>query len=331
VLVKGATTDRPITGISTIRNKAFGLAVVGQTAPRILGVTTEADLGGGLRINRSSGALVTDFTAIDQPLAMFTHVGTIDALVQRAHISGGRRGIVIEKTTRGMTIEDSSVDGAKVVGVSVGGKSVTLTRVAVHGAGTAVRAERGSSGLTATGLQVSGGEDGVVANPGSENVVLRDLWAEGVGNDAVRTFSAGTSIERARIVGAGAGIVTQSSATITDTAMAEVEVGIRARGATPVVVHRTVVDALDIGIDSGPGNRVEVVDSRVHALEAIRGVVDLVSGNDVSLPPLNLIAAVGLPLVGLAILLELVHALRQRRFTRPVRRRRPPVAMAGAS
>ena len=74
---------------------------------------------------------------------------------------------------------------------------------------------------------------------------------------------------------------------------------------------RVSEDLHDVGIDAGPAAHVELRDSRVHAIESLRGDVTLVGVNDVSLPPLNLIAAIGLPLIGIAVLLELVHSLRQ--------------------
>ena len=59
VLVDGPSTDRPVTGLSTAGNGQYGIAVVGQTAPRIADVTTRADAVGGLRISRSTEARVT--------------------------------------------------------------------------------------------------------------------------------------------------------------------------------------------------------------------------------------------------------------------------------
>jgi hypothetical protein len=68
--------------------------------------------------------------------------------------------------------------------------------------------------------------------------------------------------------------------------------------------------------------------SSVHAVQAVRGTVALVGVNDLSLPPLNLLGAIGLPLIGLAIVLELLHLLRQRGFG-PTRRALPPAVAMG--
>ena len=57
-----------------------------------------------------------------------------------------------------------------------------------------------------------------------------------------------------------------------------------------------------------------LTNSRVHALEAVRGSYPGGVGNDLSLPPLNLLGAIGVPLIILALILEAMHSIRQRRF-----------------
>jgi hypothetical protein len=60
---------------------------------------------------------------------------------------------------------------------------------------------------------------------------------------------------------------------------------------------------------------VALTNSRVHALEAVRGPLDADDkGNDLSLPALNLLGAIGVPLVILALILEALHSMRQRRY-----------------
>lgn len=320
VLVKGESSDRPISDITTAGNGAYGLAVVGQTAPRITGVSTAGDATGGLRINRSTEVLVADFTATDQPIAVFTHVGSTGLTLERLRITGGRRGVVVEKSTSLLALRDSAIDGATIAGVSIGGHDVGLTGVAIAGARTAVRVERGAANVTATGLRLAGGEDGFVANPGSTAVVVRDLVAEGIGNDAVRTYSPDTQILGARVTGADTGIVAAAAAVVADTAITQVEVGLRSRGdGAMVAADRVDVAALSVGIDAAPGSPVQLTASRVHALQSLRGDVRLVGLNDLSLPPLNLLGAIGVPLILLAVFLELMHVLRQRRLRRPRR------------
>jgi hypothetical protein len=178
---------------------------------------------------------------------------------------------------------------------------------------------------------LSGGGNGFVANPGSSGVVLRDFTATSIGDDAIRTYSPGAQISAGRIVGAQTGIVTGAPTTIADTAITEVGVGISARTGAVAAVNRIDIAALTVGINNAPGKPVQLRDSRVHALQALRGEVQLLGFNDLSLPPLNLLGAIGVPLVLLAVFLELMHSARQRRFGRGGGRRVPPmIAGAGA-
>lgn len=52
--------------------------------------------------------------------------------------------------------------------------------------------------------------------------------------------------------------------------------------------------------------------------------------NDLSLPPLNVIGLIGIPLILLAVVLEEIHSARQRRFARGrARRQTNMLRMAG--
>ena len=99
VRVSGPSRDRPITGISTFGNGRFGLAVICQTAPQITGILTQADGVGGLQLAGDADPVVTDFSALDQPIGVLTHISSNRVTLDRLRISGGRRGLVIEKTT----------------------------------------------------------------------------------------------------------------------------------------------------------------------------------------------------------------------------------------
>lgn len=331
VIVKGENSPRAISGIATSGNGGYGLSVVGQESPTISGVTTEADKTGGLRINRSTQVEVTDFTAVNQPIGIFTHVGATDVTLQKITVTGGRRGVVVEKSTSQLTLRDSTIDGTSVVGIGLGGKHIELDAVSVSGARTGVKVERGAEDVTAAGVTLSGGEDGFVANPGSKAVVIRDIAARGIGNDAVRTYSPATQITGGRVTGADTGVVASAATTIAGTEITEVTTGLRARGPEAITAEGVDIAALSLGIDAAPGTPMSLKDSKVQALEATRGAVQLIGVNQISLPPLNLLGAIGVPLVLLAVALEIVHWLRVRRFRRPAGHQPPTLAPAGAT
>jgi hypothetical protein len=79
-----------------------------------------------------------------------------------------------------------------------------------------------------------------------------------------------------------------------------------------------------VGVNVASGTPVMLTNSRVHALQAVRGTLNPDGkGNDLSLPPMNLLGAIGVPLIILALILEATHSMRQRRYG-GVRRYLPP-------
>ncbi len=327
VLVTGENSDRPITGFSTTGNGVYGLAVVGQTGARVTGVVTEGDKAGGLRLSRATDVVVTDFTATEQPIGVFTHVNSTGIVIERLSTTGGRRGLVVEKSTHGLELKDSHIADARVAGVAVGGKQVRLNGVQVSDSRAGVRIERGAGDVQLTGLTVDGGRDGIVASAGTTGVVVTDLVANNVGYDALRSASPGAQISGGTITGGSTGIDVAAGATIVGTTIAGSKEGIHSRSPELVHADRVRVDATDVGVNALPGSPLRLSNSSVHALEALRGVIEQQGVNDFSLPPLNILGAVGVPLILLALALEQIHAFRQRRFGGNRRRHRPPIAV----
>lgn len=323
VRVTGPSTDRPVTGVATSGNGTFGIGVDRQTGLQITGVTTSGDVGGGVDIEQSSDVTIADLTTADEPAGVFTHVNSTNIVLDRLRSTGSRRAVLVEKTTHQLTVQDSTISGATVAAVSAGGTDVALRDVAVTGSRSGLRVERGANGVTATRLTVSGGQDGVVASPGTARLVLQDLSADGVSGDAVRSSSPDARIIGGRITGGSTGIAVDAPTTISGTSINLVDQGIRTY--SPGLVHADDIDvnAASVGINTAVGSPFLLTRSRVHALESVRGTVNAEGVNDLSLPPLNLLAAIGIPLVLLAVMLQVVAALRARRFGGDARRAPP--------
>ena len=106
--------------------------------------------------------------------------------------------------------------------------------------------------------------------------------------------------------------------------------GIHARSPEMVHAENIAIDAIDLGLNVSPGTPFMLANSSVHGLQAIRGVFQEEGVNNFSLPPLNLLGAIGVPLILLAIILEQVHSFRQRRVGGN-RRHHPPAIPVGAN
>jgi hypothetical protein len=329
VVVAGESTGRPVTDITTNGNGGYGVVVIGQTGTALSGIATTRDQAGGLRINRSADLHVTDFQATDEPAGVFVHVGSKRIVLDHLRTSGGRRGVVVEKSTDELELRDSKIDGARVTGVGIGGKHVLLSGVQVSDSRAAVRVERGSVGVRLAGMVVDGGRDGVVVTPGTTGVVIADLMARNVESDAVRTASTDAEIIGGRITGGATGIDVAAATTISGVTIDGAGEGIHSRSPDLVRADEVRIDALDLGINAAPGSPFHLTGSSVHALEALRGQIQQHGTNDLSLPPLNLLSAIGVPLILLAFVLEQVHTTRQRKAG--VRRRRLPPVPVGAT
>ncbi|MGH3586970.1 MAG: right-handed parallel beta-helix repeat-containing protein, partial [Pseudonocardia sp.] len=328
--VGGETTDRPITGITTVGNHLYGVVVAEQKGIKVNAIDTTADEAGGLRLNQAVDVQVTDFTATDQPIAIFTHVGSTGIVLDGIHVTGGRRGVVVEKSTTNLEMRNSTVEGSRVSGVNIGGKDIRVNGVQVTDAKSAVRVERGSGHIQLNGLTIDGGRDGIVANAGTEDLAINDLVANHVQDDAIRSESPALKINGGTITGGTTGIDVAAAATITGLTINAASEGLHIRSPQLVVAENVSIDTIDIGFNVLPGGQFRLVNSSVHALEAYRGVFEPVGNNNFSLPALNLIGAIGVPLILLAIVLEQVHTFRQRKVGGN-KRRVPPAIPVGAT
>ncbi len=315
VVVSGKSSPRPITGITTRGNRGFGLVVVGQARPQISSIVTTGDGVGGVEINHSTDVALTGLTATDEPLGVYTHVSSARLALAQVGITGGRRGVVAEKTTTDLTLAGSRLDGAEL-GVSLGGHQMRMTDVTVVDSQTAAVVERGAADVTVDRLRISGGKDGFIANPGTTGVVVRDLAAEGVSDTAVRALSPGEQILGGRIAGSVTGIDVQAPVTLSEVGIVGADTGVRARTAMNVDARQVDIAAVSVGIDIADGTPLLLSDSRVHAVESIRGTVVEKGRNDLSLPALPVLSVIGVPLILLAALLEVFAVLRQRRWRR---------------
>jgi hypothetical protein len=182
-----------------------------------------------------------------------------------------------------------------------------VTAVTVTDSATAVRVEPRSGAVTIDGLRVVGGVDGIVTSIGAPAVLVKNLSADGVGNDAVRTLAPGMLIDGGHIRGGHTGMDLRAATRVTGTQIELAATGISVAAGAPVTLGNLWIDAETVGIAAEPGSSVQLSNSRVHGLEAIRGDVRQQGPNDLSLPPLSVLGAIGLPLILVAILLEFLY------------------------
>ena len=132
-----------------------------------------------------------------------------------------------------------------------------------------------------------------------------------------------------QISGGTTGMDLQAATTVTGIQIGLTSTGIRARATDPITLDDVRVDAVAVGVDAQPGSKVSVRNSSVHALRggARHGqpARRRRSQPAAAQPPRR----DRLPLIALAVLLEVLHLLRQRRFG-STRRTQPPLVAVQA-
>ncbi len=150
-------------------------------------LTLSGDQAGGLELNRITDSKVTSITTTDEPNGVFLHVNSANMVLDAITLTGGRTGIVAEKTTKSLHVTGSTIDNAHVAGMAIGGHDTLLDGLTVKGSRTGVRVERGAGGVTANKLSLIGGDDGLVTSGGTSGIVVNDLTTDGVDNAASAT------------------------------------------------------------------------------------------------------------------------------------------------
>ena len=227
---------------------------------------------------------VSALTAADEPAGVFTHVNNANVVLDRLRITGGRRGVLIEKTTDQPDhagVDDPGclrrrvADDGTDVGAARPGRDATPGRPC------------GSSGARTasppTASRSPAGRTGWSPRPDTARVVLQDLRADGVTGTRCPVGEPGRQDLGGAITGGATGIDVAAATSISGTSIGLADQGIRTESTGLVHADDVDVDAVSVGIDTGDGSPFLLTRSQVHALEAVRGTLDR-AGDERPLP-----------------------------------------------
>jgi hypothetical protein len=91
------TTKEPITGVSTAGNGRFGIAAIRLRDTRIEDMRANGDAAGGLELSQSPVSPSADSPPPTNRPGCTSHIGTTNITLERLAVTGGRRGVVLEK------------------------------------------------------------------------------------------------------------------------------------------------------------------------------------------------------------------------------------------
>lgn len=327
VEVTGTITDRNLTGLGASGNGAFGVTVIGQRLLGLTGIFTSNNGLGGLGLTGCHECTVADANISGEPIGLLVDGRSDRITLKHPQVQGGVRGVVVTSGSTNIYIDDLVVDHSSFVGVSVGATWAQLWNVRVSGASTAVKITGAASEVTVDSPTIVGADNGIVVARGASAITLRNPVIEDVRRAAVVTSSVDMVISGGRIRGGKTGVNARAATSVDRMSISAVYEGIHVAPGVTVHGSRLEVSALSSGIKVEGRGHFVLSNSRVQARDALRGEVALEGHNSI-LPRLNWLAPIGVLVIAIAVLLEIVHLLRQRR-SRP--RVREDVQIAGAA
>ncbi|CAN5873483.1 N/A [soil metagenome] len=239
-------------------------------------------------------------------------------------------GIVMDFVSDGALIVDNEVNDNKGDGIVILGSSaahVADNRVSGNRIGLRVnlRARRNVFERN----HVVGNRVGAQIYDGARATSLRDNTFRDSTNTGVVLNGAQTRLQGGEISGSGVGVDVRGVATADGVSISDVDRGIEVRDVGILRARNLRIDAEESGVQAAPGSLTRIFDSQIDAPEPVTGALRAEEGNELRVP----LAALWLVLAGvaflvIAVLLHLVHQLRNRRYARV---RRPPVAPPGVT
>jgi hypothetical protein len=313
VLVTGAVAGRVLSGVTAFANGAFGAAAIRQRDLQVIGISTFENRSGGLRLTGCLACRVAGTSAAREPVGLLVNGSASQITVENARVQGAPEGVLISHGVTGVDIGGLYVDQAGLVGVAVAAAGVRLREIAVSNSATAVNVTGAAAKVTLSSVMISGGRDGIVVASGARDVTLRNAVTHDLSHNAVVVSSPGVVIAGGSLDGGTTGINARAPTSIDGTSVSRVREGVHvARGVTVHGIRMDVV-ATRSGIKVDPDGEFVMTDSRVQAPDALRGRVVARGKNIISAPPFPWLGAVGVMLVAVAVLLELLRTILQRR------------------
>ena len=222
-----------------------------------------------------------DITILDTPIGVYLHGNSTNLALDGIAVSGGRIGVLVEKTTAALHLTHSTIERAHLAGIVYEGRDGVLAAVTVKDSATAVRVEPRSGAVTVDGLRVVGGVDGIVTSVGAPAVLIKDLSGRRRGQRRHPQPRPGHADRRWPDPRGHTGMDLRAATRVTGTQVDLAATGVSVAAGGPVMLGDVRIDAEAVGIAAEPGSAVNLRNSRVHGLEAIRGDVQQ-SGTTIS-------------------------------------------------
>lgn len=225
----------------------------------------------------------------------------------------------------GNDVRDNEGDGIVILGSS-------KTRVEdndISGNRVGMRVNLTSRGNVLAGNRVSDSRVGAQIYDGARTTILRDNLFRDSSDTGVVLNGARTQLHGGRITGAGVGVHVRGVATADGVAIDDVARGVEVSDVGILRARNLRIDATAAGVDAETGSLTRIYDSAIDAPEPVVGTLRAEQGNRLRVPLATLwLVLAGVGFLVIALLLHLVHQLRNRRYAHVLR---APVAPPGVT
>jgi parallel beta-helix repeat protein len=239
--------------------------------------------------------------------------GVNDAVIRgnRSHDNAGN-GIVLDAGSDRGRVVDNDVDDNRGDGIVVLGSSqARIERNTITGNRVGVRVNLRSLDNVIEGNLVRRNRVGLQIYDGALGSVLRDNEVVGSGTTGMVLDGGSTMVDGGRITDTGVGVSVRGVAQLNGVEIGRVERGVEVRRTGILQGHDLRINASRVGVQLREGADAELHDSQISAHEAVTGDLRREAGNVRQLPFAWLTVA-GLAFLGLAVVMQVLHRLRNR-------------------
>jgi hypothetical protein len=308
----------PLGPLRTDHNRQAGIVLDRCLNCVLTGVEATGDRTGILIERQSSGA------SVQQSTVWFASQHGVLVAAGGAHL----REVTVESApwgvgmrvlprVRDVAVESSTLRGGAVA-VSTDGVNTSVSNVSMTGAQIGLRIGREADGVAVTAVRVTDSQTGLQANTGARGITVEALNVTQRGGHGIRSAAQQISISNSEFHGAEHGLRLEGIATVRASTVFDADEAVVAGPHGHLTLVGGRLHGHTLGLRIADSAQVVLQDVAVDAPRGARGPIQLRGTTELPAMPLRWIGVFGLVVVAVAVALEVMRRLRERRSDRTV-------------
>lgn len=310
--------NAPLGPLRTERNRQAGIVLDRCLNCVLTGAETTGDRTGILIERHSSGASVRQsnvWFAGQHGVMVAAHGARLHGVVVESAPWGV--GIRVLPGVRDVAVESSNLRSGAVA-VSTDGGNTGVADVSVNGAQIGLRIGREADGVAVNAVRMTDTQTGLQANTGARGITVEDLHVTQQGGHGIRSAAQQISINDSEVHGAERGLRLEGTATVRSSNVSDADEAVVAGPHGQLTLVGGKLHGRSLGLRIADSANVVLEDVAVDAPRGARGPIELRGTTELPALPVRWIGIFGLVVVALAVALEVMRRLRERRSDRTV-------------